>query len=218
VADTGTGISSQFVEHVFDPFFTTKEPGQGSGLGLSTALGIVKTHGGLLNLQNTHGQGCVLEVYLPAALESAPPKDVPERATPAAGHGELVLVVDDEPNILEATQRTLIRAGYKVTTAANGVDALAIFARESSQVKAVLSDLVMPIMDGLSLIRVLKKLKPGLAVLVSTGGTTAALPKNSLGELNALGVNAVLVKPFTAEKLLESLQNALSPPTTSTAA
>ncbi|MGV3532916.1 MAG: response regulator [Chthoniobacteraceae bacterium] len=206
VSDTGTGIPSGVVGMIFDPFFTTKAPGQGTGLGLSTVLGIVKSHGGVVNVQSKNGSGTTFEIYLPASREHAAPKIVtPRSVAPHAGNGERILVVDDEIGIRTITGAMLKKSGYRVLQAGEGTEALALFAQHSADIAVVLTDLMMPNVDGLTLIRALRKMSPGIRVIAASGQGQDA----RLSELRSLNPNAFLAKPFSREKLLGTLQQVL---------
>ena len=197
VSDTGHGIPPEIIVRIFDPFFTTKELGQGTGLGLSTVLGIVKSHGGFVGVRSEAGQGTTFEVYLPAA--SAP-------AALPRGQGELILVVDDEAGIRDVTRRILVKHGYTVVTASQGAEALTQYAQHRDAIRLVLSDLMMPVMDGLAMIRRLKKINPQVRIISSTGWGE----ENKIAALRELGLTQFLTKPFTIEQLLNALHELLS--------
>lgn len=205
VADSGTGIPKRLLDRIFEPFFTTKEPGKGTGLGLSTAVGIVRSHGGFLKVDSEVGKGSVFHVFLPATMDAAPVLGRPELPSLKRGHGETVLVVDDEREILQIIEAVLRENGWKVVTATDGVEGVAAFLNHSAKIKAVLTDMVMPNMDGLGLIRSIRKLAPGLPILVSSGYSN----EDSQEELRELRVGAFLKKPFSARQLLSHLVEAL---------
>jgi two-component system, cell cycle sensor histidine kinase and response regulator CckA len=206
VTDTGTGIAPELMEKIFDPFFTTKPVGQGTGLGLPTALGIVKSHGGFLRVDSQVGKGTSFKVYLPAAAdeEDANAKDIDPTTLPR-GNGEMILVVDDEPAIRDIASCILATHGYRPLTAAEGNEALALFEQNREQVKAVVSDLMMPRMDGATTIRSLRRMKPGLKTIMITG----LGEEGRVAEAKAAGSDLVLSKPFTAEQLLMALKQLL---------
>jgi PAS domain S-box-containing protein len=210
IADTGTGIPPEIVERIFEPFFTTKPAGKGTGLGLSTVLGIIKSHGGLVEVQSQIGVGSTFAVYLPAA----PVEAAPDRTDPAAllpqGHGELILLVDDEPGILHVSRSTLEANGYHVVTARDGREAVATLSHQGPAVKAVVTDLMMPYMDGLALTASLRKQYPALPVIATTGLLNPPNEEDRASQLQALGVKHLLRKPFQAEELLSVLQTALT--------
>jgi PAS domain S-box-containing protein len=209
VQDTGTGISPEIIERMFEPFFTTKPAGKGTGLGLSTVLGIVRSHNGLVEVRSQPGLGSTFTVYLPAAPIDAPKEPAAHRVTPARGQGETILVVDDESGILEITQSTLESNGYKVLTAANGAKGLAIFMEKSQVIKAVVTDLMMPVMDGMALIRTLRKTSPTLPIIAATGLKNPAGDEDRTTRLQELGIKRILYKPFQSEELLTALDESL---------
>lgn len=205
ISDTGQGIPSEIRQKIFDPFFTTKEIGKGTGLGLSTVIGIVRSHGGFLTVESQPEKGSTFKVFLPAQPEAAPVSQVtPEEKAPT-GNGELILVVDDESSIRSIAQAVLQARGYRVLLAADGTDALGVFAQHSKDIAAVVTDIAMPFMDGAALIRALRRMKPGLPVIVSTGHGEQAL-------VSDLQINAFLNKPYDADTLLRALNSALANP------
>ena len=207
VADTGTGIAPENLPRIFDPFFTTKALGQGTGLGLATLLGIVRGHQGFIRVATQPGNGTTFDLYFPA-LPAAEEPVVPERAPPPPprGHGELILIVDDEPTLLTVMQRTLEKYGYRVLTAAAGDQALAIFTSQSADIKAVITDLMMPGMDGPKLVRALRQLNPQLPIL----GMTGLADPVAAAILEGLNLVAVIKKPFPSVKLIAELHQALA--------
>lgn len=200
VSDTGTGMTPEVMNRIFDPFFTTKALGQGTGLGLSAVLGIVESHGGIIDVQSTVGEGSQFQVFLPAVLS---PNDPPEETLELLrGHNELVLVVDDEPAICEIMKTTLETYGYRVLVAQDGLAAIALLAEHKDQIHAVLMDMMMPTMDGLTAIPLLKRLNPNLRAFATSGlGSTDATAK-----ADKLGFQGFLAKPFTTRELLELLR------------
>jgi CheY-like chemotaxis protein len=204
VTDTGIGIPDHIITRIFEPFFTTKDQSKGTGLGLSTVLGIVKGHSGFINVYSEVGKGTQFRIYLPAAegfetTQSQSPQEIP------SGHGEVVLVVDDEASIREITKGTLETYGYKVLTAGDGTEALAIYAEHRDAVALVLTDMMMPYMDGPSTIRALQKMNPNIKIIAATG--LSANAKTSDG--SALNVQKFLSKPYSAESLLIAIAEVL---------
>ncbi|MBL9167650.1 MAG: response regulator [Verrucomicrobiales bacterium] len=213
VRDTGTGIPAGVLERIFDPFFTTKEPGSGTGLGLSTALGIVKKHGGFLEVQSQVDEGSTFSVHLPATPGvTAPALDLQPSKPLTQGNGELVLVVDDEPEILKATDQYLTRNGYRTLLARDGVDALVQFTQRQKEIQLLVTDLEMPLMDGVALTRAIRKLNPSIQVVVSSGIADDRNWLDRLAELAESGGYALLTKPYGVEKLLDTLKEASSKP------
>lgn len=209
IADTGTGIPPDIVDKIFDPFFTTKEPGKGTGLGLSTVIGIVKSHGGFVNLLTETGVGTTFQVYLPAMPEGQEAAKAEGAGAAHTGHGELILVVDDEEKIREVVRDTLVKYGYQVITADNGAEAAKQFVLHAKEIRAVITDLEMPVMDGMALVKVLKTLDPAVAVLASSGIASEHALESRRSELEALGVSTILDKPYTAEKILRAVHHLL---------
>ena len=205
VADAGAGMTSEVVSRIFEPFFTTKETGKGTGLGLSTALTIVRSHGGFINVYSEPNKGSQFSVYLPAIETTRVEQAERRRAEMPAGRGELVLVVDDEEAIRQITKGTLETFGYRVLTAGDGTEAVALYAQNREEVAVVLTDMMMPFMDGPATIRALQKMNPQVRVVAASGlgGSEKA------AEATALGVRMFLPKPYTAEKLLNALAEVL---------
>ena len=203
VKDTGTGIPPEILEHIFEPFFSTKGPDKGTGLGLSTVIGIVKSHGGFVQIYSVPGQGSTFAIYLPADVSSADDTAVlPKVETTFRGHGETILVVDDEANVRQAARAVLTSLNFKVITAENGVEALVQVAEKRTELRAIITDLHMPKMDGLTFVRVLKSRLPEAGIIVASG----RMEEREASEFTALGVSALLEKPFTQEKLEEALK------------
>jgi len=205
VTDTGTGIAPEVIDKIYDPFFTTKEVGKGTGLGLSTVLGIVQGHGGVVQAVSHLGDGARFNVYLPAANPVPISVAVAGPSPQARGNGELILLVDDEPAIRAVTRRLLERYGYRVVEAANGRDGLDCYARNRSEVAAVITDLIMPELDGLSFIQQLRKTDSALPVIAASGHLGGV----DTDALNAANVQAVLAKPFDSLQLLNQLDRLL---------
>ena len=205
VTDTGMGIPPEIIERIFEPFFTTKEPGQGTGLGLSTVIGIVKNHGGTIEVNSDRQSGTQFKVYLPASESIAATETITGETIPS-GRGELILVVDDEAPIREVSKATLETHNYRVITASDGLEAIAIYAQQPQEIEVVLMDLVMPEMDGLTAMRALKKINPKLKLIATSG--TATKEKVAAAEL--IGIEAFLTKPYTAEKLLLNLNEVIA--------
>jgi CheY-like chemotaxis protein len=207
VADSGRGMSQAVRERLFEPFFTTKEPGQGTGLGLAQVYGIVKQHEGHIAVDSEEGVGSMFTVWLPAA-DDADQIEVREDGDgeTRGGRGQLVMVVEDEPAILEVTREGLSELGYRVITAGNGKEALQLLDQHGERVALILSDLVMPGMGGLELARKLQARGERAKILLMTG---YPLEKDS-GEHLALGIVDWLQKPFTMERLAEAITSVLS--------
>lgn len=201
VSDTGIGMPPDVQEKIFEPFFTTKEIGKGTGLGLSTVHGIVRNHGGFIRLHSEVGKGTKFEVYFPTAVGGGTEQCGPVTYEERPGRGETILVVDDEAIVLEITRVTLEDNGYKVLTARDGTEALALYAKEGDRIDLVFTDVVMPYLDGASTIRALQKLNPRVKVIATSGLNTA---EKVAGARTLMGV-PLLEKPFTASALLARL-------------
>lgn len=205
VSDTGTGIAPEILPRIFDAFFTTKAPGKGTGLGLSTIVRIVRNHGGFINVSSEVGAGTSFEIYLPRA-QVAPDGGKPEiQAVPEAepGRGELILFVDDDRSVREMVAPTLTEHGYRVLTAANGAEGLALVGQHEREVRLVLADVAMPVMDGLEMMDKLKLRAPDLPVVLMSG--TLDVEKTSL----PAQIAGFLTKPFRLEQLLAVIAAAL---------
>lgn len=201
-ADTGVGILPEHIDRIFEPFFTTKPLAEGTGLGLSTVAGIIRNHGGFITVSSEVGHGTQFQVFLPAiegievSAEEYPPLPI--------GQGELILVVDDEENIRETLKITLEQQNYRVLTANDGIEAIAIYAKHQADINAVLMDMMMPSLGGQMAIQTLRQFNPQLKVIAFSGVET---PQNSPEMLNA---NAFLAKPYTSGELLQTLYDVLN--------
>lgn len=205
VSDTGSGIPPEILERIFEPFFTTKELGRGTGLGLSTVFGIIRSHKGFIHVYSEIRKGTKFKVYLPAIKTSEVRKAEEKQFKLPAGQGEMFLVVDDEASVREITTATLQAYGYRVITASNGAEAIALFAQNRAQIKVILTDMMMPIMDGPATIRAIRSIDPDIKIVATSG----LMERDKLAELAGSEVQAFLSKPYTAEVLLKSLQKVL---------
>jgi two-component system, cell cycle sensor histidine kinase and response regulator CckA len=208
VADTGTGIPEESLAQIWQPFFTTKSATNGTGLGLSTVRGIVETHRGFVAVESKLGVGTVFRVYLPAAQSEDSIEAGAVVPSGAQGHDELILLVDDEVLICETASRILTYAGYRVVTAADGVEAAALFGARSSEFALVLTDRDMPGLDGAGLAQQIRARQPAIKILAMSGFTSVQADENE--KRQAIG-DAFLAKPFTVETLLESVAQLLHP-------
>jgi CheY-like chemotaxis protein len=207
VSDTGIGIPPEVRERIFEPFFTTKEVGQGTGLGLSTTLAIMKSHRGFINVYSEVGKGTKFKLYFPAdATETAAESVAVERTGLPRGRGELVLVVDDEEALRQIVKGTLERFGYRVMLAKNGAEAVALYAQHRSEIAVVLTDMAMPVLDGPATIVALQLISPSVKIIGTSG-----LPANGhVAKAVGSGVQHFVPKPYTAETMLRALEQILT--------
>ncbi len=203
VADTGTGIQPQLLHRIFDPFFTTKEIGKGTGLGLSAVLGIIKSHGGFLDVQSQVNQGTQIHVYLPASNTPSQPSQ--EEAQLPSGQQQLILVVDDELAISELIKTTLETYNYRVLTANDGAEAIAIYAQHRDSIDGVLIDLMMPVMDGLTTVTALHHIDPQLPVVAMSGLSSV----EAVDRAKSFGCEYFLAKPYTSSDLLQVIHDCM---------
>ena len=206
VADTGVGIPREIIDRIFEPFFTTKELGQGTGLGLSTVLGIIKSHGGFVNVYSEIGKGTQFKVYLPVAHPVDTKSIAGEPHELLAGHGEVILVVDDEDSVREITKTSLETYGYRVLVASDGIEAVALYTQHKEDISVVLIDMMMPSMDGPTTIRVLQKINPQVKII----GVSGLVSNHKMIELVGNNVKTFLPKPYTSTELLKNLHLVLS--------
>jgi PAS domain S-box-containing protein len=204
VSDTGTGIPAGILDRIYEPFFTSKPTGQGTGLGLSTSSAIVKSHGGLMRVDTEVGRGSTFTVYLPAQEKVARAAAPHPLAAPqlARGSGEVVLVVDDEQPLLRMSSLVLESFGYRVLLAESGAEAVSVFQAHRGDIKVVITDMTMPIMDGATVIRKIREIDPDARIIAASGldGQEAArLP----------GVMRFLPKPLTADTLMRAVSDAV---------
>lgn len=203
VRDTGTGIPEEVQEKIFEPFFTTKEIGHGTGLGLSTAVAIVKGHEGLLDFE-TSPSGTVFTASIPALPKAAKQKK-PEDALRPEGRQELVLLVDDEASVRLVVKQTLESFQYRVITAPDGATAISLFKERQNEIALVLTDMMMPGIDGTDTIKALKLIDPNVRVVAASG----LMSDERMLRATSAGAVAFLRKPFSAESMLRTLRQVL---------
>ncbi|MFN2353332.1 MAG: PAS domain S-box protein [Desulfopila sp.] len=208
LTDTGEGIEEDILEKIFDPFFTTKKKSRGTGLGLASAYGIIKNHGGAITVYSEVGRGTTFNVYLPLSRRTA---EVETSTTNRrVGGNETILLIDDEKMIIEVGKAMLERLGYRVTTAESGEAALACIMEESSTIDLVILDLVMPGFDGGATFDRIRQIAPTLPVLLSSGYSI----NGQASEILARGCNAFIQKPFDINELSQKIRSVLEPSTT----
>jgi two-component system cell cycle sensor histidine kinase/response regulator CckA len=211
VSDTGTGMAPEVMQKIFEPFFSTKEVGRGTGLGLSTVYGIVKQTGGHIIPESELGKGTVMRVYLPRYVEvagdaepariSAPPREQPKDLT---GRGT-VLLVEDEDAVRSFAARALGQRGYRVLEATTGTEALEVFASHNGEVDLVVSDVVMPEMDGPTLMKHLRSERPDVKIIFISGYAEDAFRRNLSDNEEFM----FLQKPFDLKELAAAVKAAL---------
>jgi len=203
VTDSGIGIPTEIIDKIFEPFFTTKELNDGTGLGLSTVIAIVKSHDGLVNVYSEPGKGTTFKVCLPAMELSPDTKlQLTQQISVPRGKGETVLVVDDEPSVLTVTSKTLLAFGYRILTATNGADAVAVYAKHQDEIAVVLTDMSMPVMDGPATIHALIRINPAIKIIAASG----LHANGGMAKMPGTGVKHFLTKPYTAGTLLKTMR------------
>jgi nitrogen-specific signal transduction histidine kinase/CheY-like chemotaxis protein len=206
VVDTGTGISPDDLPHIFEPFFTTKPQGEGTGLGLSQVFGIVRQHGGFIDVGSRIGEGTTFTIYLPALIRGdAVATEVQVTGAPR-GNGETILVVEDAASIRAAVCEILEALNYHTLQAANGEEALAVFEQHADRIDLVVSDLVMPEMGGKALHGALRRRRPGLKMILMTGYPLGGVTRELLQDQEL----SWLQKPLTTLGLAEAVHKALT--------
>ena len=200
VSDTGTGISKEVINRIFDPFFTTKEKGKGTGLGLATVYGIIKDHKGYISVQSDVGKGTTFDIYFPVSGRSGQ-EVVKPRVTTIEGN-ENILIVDDDNDVLNLVSDLLETHGYHVMPVNNSLNAIDVFKTNLAKIKLVITDIVMPLMEGNDLINILKNIKPEIRILVISGYSDAAIREDG-------SIDAFLKKPFERMELLTTVRRIL---------
>ncbi len=225
VTDSGTGIAPEVIDKIFEPFFSTKEVGKGTGLGLSTVYGIVKQTGGFIYVDSEIGRGTTFRIFLPRHVPTADEEEASTQAAvqaakgapPAAGEGAraasadltgqgTILLVEDEEGLRTLNARGLASRGYTVLEAGNGVEAIEVLERQDGEIDLVVSDVVMPEMDGPTLLKELRRRKPELKIIFVSGYAEDAFEKN----LPEPGQFAFLPKPFTLKQLVAAVKETMA--------
>jgi two-component system cell cycle sensor histidine kinase/response regulator CckA len=201
ISDTGCGIPKEITNRIFEPFFTTKEKGKGTGLGLAMVYGVIKDHKGYITVQSEVGKGSTFDVYLPVSGKTAY-KALKQKLFSVSGH-ENILLVDDEEEVLNFIKDILETHGYKVLPARNPLAAIDIFKKLGSEIHLVISDIVMPLMDGKELIKNLRAIKPDIRIIVVSGFSDEAVNKD------ILKIDDFLKKPFEINQLLSKVRRVI---------
>jgi CheY-like chemotaxis protein len=205
VTDTGTGIPPEIQERIFDPFFTTKEYGKGTGLGLATVLGIVKGHQGVITVNSAVNKGTQFQVLLPATVATEVEASEAKSAPSPASRGQMVLVVDDEAPIRQLNKVNLESKGYRVLTARDGEEAVALYFQHQQEIQLVLTDMMMPRLDGVGLAKAVQALNPRARIIACSGLSGSIDAADKTGAV----FHAVLVKPYSAELLFKTVSEVL---------
>lgn len=204
ITDTGQGIKSDLLKKIFDPFFTTKPTGKGTGLGLSAVYGTVKEHGGTIDVYSEPGHGTVFKVYLPCSDEEVRPLNSEEQI-PVHGNSN-ILIIDDDTNILLNLKEILTDLGYNVITASGGREGTEIFMNKQHEIDLVICDIIMPEINGVETIKLLKEIKNDVRIIISSGFQE----EDTTGIINDTGVQGFIQKPFRMNELSRMLHDILS--------
>jgi PAS domain S-box-containing protein len=204
VRDTGCGMTPTVMARIFDPFFTTKRPGEGTGLGLAAAYGIVSDHGGVITVVSAPNQGTIFEMYLPLLPKGGPPA-VDAHAQPVLGGTERILFVDDEASLMRLGQRYLTPLGYTVVAEVDSLAALDRFRQSPDQFDLVITDQTMPKLTGTALAAELLRIRPNIPIILYTGGGVIMPPE----DMRRLGIRGFLAKPYTMSDLAALIRRVL---------
>jgi signal transduction histidine kinase/ActR/RegA family two-component response regulator len=203
VSDTGCGMEPETLERIFDPFFTTKEQGEGTGLGLSVAHGIIKSHGGYVTVESKPGKGTTFQIYLPRIKKQTLSKDGVAPVT--TGGNERILIVDDEDILIELNQQRLSKLGYNVVATTSSTDALDIFRKEPDTFDLVITDQTMPNLTGMDLATELLKIRASIPIILCTGHSETVSPEQA----KKSGIRAFLMKPLGKQELAQVIRRLL---------
>ena len=203
VQDTGHGIPHNIMDRIFDPFFTTKEHAEGTGMGLSVAHGIIKSHGGSIDVESPPGQGTTFRIYLPKISRHA--KDDQRNAMPLPSGTERVLFVDDETMLVDMSQQILQRLGYQVTACTSSVEALQLFQNDPSAFDLIITDMTMPQMTGKELATAILQINPELPIILCTGFSETISEEAA----KHIGIQAFILKPIVMSDLAETMRKVL---------
>jgi CheY-like chemotaxis protein/two-component sensor histidine kinase len=204
VSDNGVGIQPEFIDRIFEPFFTTKLNGEGTGLGLAMVHGIVSQHGGYIRCYSEPGRGTSFRMYFPVSASEVGLEPTTTRDMPAFG-SETILLVDDDHRVRDMANQLIKMGGYRVLTAQSGEQALAVYAREGSDISLVILDLNMPGMGGRRCLEELLRMDPNVKVLVASGYSSNGISQEDKGA----GARGFISKPYDAKAILGAIRNVL---------
>ncbi|HUI10181.1 MAG TPA: PAS domain S-box protein, partial [Bacteroidota bacterium] len=206
VADQGVGMSDATVQRIFEPFFTTKEFGKGTGLGLALVYGVVRTHGGFIDVDSRLGEGTVFRLYFPVTDGATTSLETGQgSAAVPRGRGEGILVVEDEAPLMDLLESAFLDNGYRVFTATDGVEGLNVYREHAKEIALVLTDFGLPKADGAALLKSLKSVNPGVAVVVASG----FFEPHARAELTRRGARALVAKPYGLSEVLTVVRNVI---------
>jgi CheY-like chemotaxis protein len=203
IADTGTGIDKKILDKIFEPFYTTKEVGEGTGLGLASAFGIVKNHGGFIDVETKENEGTRFDIFLPATEKKDSAEDMP--IEPIQKGTETILLIDDENIVIDVCRSMLKELGYEVVVARGGKSAIEIYAGGKEKISLVILDIIMPDMDGGKVFERLKEINPGVKVLLSSGCSI----DDKASAILSKGCDGFIQKPFKIKELAQSVREIL---------
>ncbi len=203
ISDTGTGINKKVLDRIFEPFFTTKEVGKGTGLGLSVVHGIVQAHHGNISAESEPGQGTTFRVWLPVTTRKAP--EAKKIIKPIANGYEKILLVDDDEIVISLMKRVLERNNFKVTTSKNGAEALEVFRTQPDHFDIVITDQMMPKMNGLTLAAEALNIRADIPIILISGYTGVVIPER----IKAIGIKDFITKPVTSSHLMEVISRVM---------
>jgi CheY-like chemotaxis protein len=204
ISDTGAGIPPEHLERIFDPYFTTKPKGKGTGLGLAVVHGIINSHGGTIQVDSQIGKGTKFDLYFP--LTEAPMLEVKADKYQTTSGNERILLVDDEPEILEIEKEMLVKMGYTITTIGDPAEALKAFGKQPSSFDLVITDMTMPKITGDKLACELMRIRPDIPVILCTGFSELISPEKAA----SMGIKGYLAKPVSIKQLTTLIRKVLA--------